>query len=253
MTATSSTPRRLRRFSLDFRRIVRSTGVGAGAVAALVGVGVIASGEREASASVFDISASGGVIQRSLSTTDYQRSYTVQAQAELGIVPSLLYIGPYANYSRLVPQLAMKADAPAPDGAKFYGVGLRARIVIPVPGPVSPYAIGGVGLVHADFPDQNVSLCSPQIGPVAPQCTTQSLPAATANFVELTLGAGLRFDLSDDFRLFVEASWKPTFGYQNDTWEKTAHQAETTGNTNPGSPSRNGYALVGAAGLMISL
>jgi opacity protein-like surface antigen len=206
-----------------------------------------------ARASILDFSVSGGVSRRSLSTTDYSPSPVVQASMEVGIVPSIFYLGPYFNFTQATPKLLLASDSASPSGSKFYGVGLRARIVIPLPDPVAPYFLAGAGLVHANFPNQILSLCTPDVGTVAARCAAVELPNASANFVELTLGGGLRFDLTAHLRLFLEVAWQPTFGYQNDTWESAAHQIASSGSFGALSPSRNGYAFVANGGLMISL
>ncbi|MFI5301611.1 MAG: hypothetical protein ACHREM_26275 [Polyangiales bacterium] len=211
-----------------------------------------------ARASIVDLSAQVGLEKRSLSTTDYANAPFGQLDVDFGIIPGLLYLGPYANYAQLRPILATKDNADVPNSSKFYGFGLRARLNIPIPEvPITPYGVVGGGMVHTDFPDQTVQLCTPATTvagvTVAPQCASQTLPAATANFVELMFAAGVRLDLSDTVRIVLEGAWKPTFGYQNDTWELAAHGATTTGNLNPPPPGRNGYALSASAGLMISL
>jgi hypothetical protein len=210
-----------------------------------------------ARASVMDISAEAGIEKRSLSTTDYANSPFGQLNLELGLVPGLLYIGPYFNYAQLRPLLTTKDNVDVPSTSKFYGYGLRARINIPLDLPITPYGVFGVGGVHTDFPDQTVQICSPSTvvaGQTIPsQCGSEKLPASTANFVELTFAAGLRIDLSDTVRLIAEAAWKPTFGYQNDAWEVAAHNSTTSGSINTPPPGRNGYALTASGGLMISL
>jgi hypothetical protein len=220
--------------------------------ASLACAACIAFAAAPARAGIVDLSLEAGLEKRSLSITEYSPGLFVQANVEFGIIPGLLYLGPYASYAQLQPQLATQNGADIPNAPKFYGGGLRARLVIPLPDiPIKPYGFVGGGVVHSDVPDQTVNLCTPTVlGQQA--CQPETLPAATANFAELTFGVGARLDFSDTVRVILEGAWKPTFGYQNDSWENAAHGTQS-GNLSLGTPGRNGYALSASAGLMISL
>lgn len=221
-------------------------------VASAVAFAVVAFAAPRARAGVVDLSLEAGLEKRSLSITEYNPGMFIQANIEFGIIPGLLYLGPYASYAQLQPQLSTENGADIPTAPKFYGGGLRARLVVPVPDvPIKPYGFVGGGVVHSDVPDQTVNLCTPNVAGLQ-ACQPETLPAATANFVELTFGVGARLDFSDTVRVIVEGAWKPTFGYQNDSWENAAHSTQT-GNLSLGTPGRNGYALSASAGLMISL
>jgi hypothetical protein len=211
---------------------------------AITAAAVFTASERDAKASFIDVGAQAGVMGRSLAGTSYKPSFNFQLHADLALIPPILMLGAYANGIPFGGK--MKPDSPiATESINFQGGGLRAKLKIPIPGSFTPYALAGVGYVHANFPDQTLQVCAPG----TTTCASRTVPSATANFVEFVLGAGFMIELAGPLALTVEGAWRPTTGYKNDTYEQQIQQQSTSAP----SPSRNGSAWSIHGGLAISL
>ncbi|MGZ3417686.1 MAG: hypothetical protein ACXVEF_07790 [Polyangiales bacterium] len=211
---------------------------------ALATTAVLSTQTGEASASFIDVGAQAGVMGRSLAGTTYKPGFSFQLHADLALIPPILMLGAYADGipfgGKLTPD---RGTDPQP--INFQGGGLRAKLKIPLPGPFTPYGIAGVGFVHANFPDQVISACLPGTA----VCQSRTVPSATANFAEFVLGGGAMIELAGPLALTLEATWRPSTGYKNDTYEQQIQNQSTTAP----SPSRNGYAWTVHGGLAISL
>jgi opacity protein-like surface antigen len=210
--------------------------------------------EHEASAAFFEAGGEAGVLQRSLADTRYKPDFAWQVHAEIAFIPSILMVGPYFGMNTGTPEVLNK-DGTSQKPVDFRTLGARAKVRLPLGGPVVPYGLIGIGWVHGNFPDQMVQLCSTLPAPIGYQCdpTPRQVPNATANFVEIPVGVGLAFQLADEVALTIEGDWRPTVGYKNDVYEVAAKNAQTTGSTQPPPPGRNGWAFSGMAGLAITL
>jgi opacity protein-like surface antigen len=202
---------------------------------------------RDAHASFIDVGVQAGVEGRHLADVAYKPGFNLQLHADLALIPPILMVGGYLNGvpvgGKLVPD---QANNESKNSINFQGGGLRAKLKIPLPGPVTPYGIAGIGLVHGDFPEQNVQVCRSING--SSVCASQKVTAATALFAEFVLGAGVMIEIGGPLYLTLEGSWRPSTGYKNDTYEQQIQSQSTTAP----SPSRNGYAWTAHGGLAFS-
>jgi len=179
-----------------------------------------------------DLTASGGIVKRSLADTDYKTSFTWQLNGDLTFFPMLM-LGPYIAFATSTPDLAGASSI------SFRTIGARLKLKIPLPGSVQPYGVAGVGWAHGDFPDQQLQIC------LNGSCASRKVPSATANFAEFLIGGGLMWTPAAPLALTAEFNWRPTTGYTNDTYENQVR----TGQTSAPEPSRNGVAWVGLLGI----
>jgi opacity protein-like surface antigen len=214
---------------------------------ALVGSAVMAA-TSDASASFIDVGVQAGVAGRSLAGTDYKTAFNLQAHADLALIPPILMVGAYINGipfgGAMHPKPADGVTTTNDDTVHFRSFGARAKLKIPIPGIFTPYFIGGVGLVNADFPDITLSRCLPGVG-----CASQTVPNANKWFVEFVLGAGAMIKIAGPLHLTLEGAWRPTTGYKNEDYEKAIQNEDQSAP----SPSRNGYAWTALGGLALSL
>ncbi len=207
--------------------------------------------ETKASAAFFEAGGEAGALQRSLADTRYKPDFAWQVHAEIAFIPSILMVGPYFGMQTATPEIP-STSASAPKSVDFRWVGARAKVRLPLGGPIVPYGLIGVGWVHGNFPDQVVPLCATVAGQQL--CAgQQTLPNATANFVEIPVGVGLAIQLADEIALTFEGDWRPTVGYKNDAYEKALANAQATGSAAPPNPGRNGWAFSGMAGIALTL
>lgn len=228
-------------------RLTKAMALSVVAVATALG-GAMAT-EHEASAAFFEVGGEAGVLQRSLADTRYKPDFAWQVHAEIAFIPSILMVGPYFGMQTAVPEIP---NATSPRSVDFRSMGARAKVRLPLGGPIIPYGLIGVGWVHGNFPDQQVPLCTTVSGQQV--CAGQTtMPSATANFVEIPVGVGLAFQLADEVALTIEGDWRPTVGYKNDAYEQAIAKAQATGTTQPPPPGRNGWAFSAMAGIALTL
>lgn len=203
---------------------------------------------KDAQASFIDVGVQGGVMGRTLADQKYKPGFSLQLHADLALLPPILMVGAYVDGfpfgGKLTPDNGNIGD---PHPVTFIGGGLRAKLKIPLPGPFTPYGFAGIGMVHGDFPDQQLTICK-TIGGVSGCAPTQTVPSATALFGEVLLGAGAMIDITGPLKFTLEGSWRPSFGYKNDVYEQQVQSQSTQAPP----PSRNGYAWTFHAGLDIS-
>ncbi len=217
-------------------------------VGATATLGGAAASEHHASAAFLEIGGDAGILRRNLADTQYKADFAWQLHAEIAFIPSILMVGPYFGMQTAQPEIP---SANTPNTVKFMDAGVRAKVRLPLFGPLVPYGVVGVGLVHGNFPDQTVPLCTSYAGQTACAGST-TVPNATANFVEIPVGLGLAIQLADELALNLEGDWRPTIGYKNDAYETALANAQNTGSTTPPNPSRNGYAFSAMAGLSLT-
>jgi opacity protein-like surface antigen len=185
-----------------------------------------------------DLGISGGFVKRSLSQTDYKTGFAWQLNGDISFFP-LLMVGPYVTFANSTPEIGSDATSIA-----FRTVGARVKLKLPLSDTIQPYGVAGAGWAHGDFPDQTLQIC-----PTSGNCVTRVVPSATANFAEFLVGGGLLWTPVAPLAFSAEFNWRPTTGYQNDTYETRIQSGETSAP----SPSRNGVAWVGLLGIGLSL
>jgi opacity protein-like surface antigen len=182
-----------------------------------------------------DLTASGGFVKRTLGGIDYNTGFIWQLNGDLAFFPMLM-MGPYIAFASTSP------DVTGATSVSFRTLGARVKLKIPLPGPIQPFGVAGVGWAYGDFPNQVVTICSND------QCRQQSVPNATANFAEFLVGGGLIWVPVAPLAFTAEFNWRPTTGYTNDVYEKQLQ----SGSTSAPEPSRNGSAWVGLLGIGLS-
>lgn len=201
---------------------------------------------RDADAAFLEAGLQAGVAGRSLAGTDYKTGFNFQMHADLAMLPPILMVGAYVNGWPVGGDLTPKAEGDVKP-ITFRAYGVRAKLRIPIPGPVTPYGLAGIGLVTASFPETTLSVCKDVPG-AGPQCVSQKVTDARANFVEFVVGAGMLIQLAGPLHLTIEGAWRPTTGYTNDDYEKALQSQSTSAPP----PSRNGYAWTAHGGLALS-
>jgi hypothetical protein len=204
---------------------------------------------RDAKASFLDVGAQAGVASRSLAGTEYKPGLNTQIHADVAMLPPILMVGAYANGWPVGGELSAKDAAAGAKPITFSAFGARAKLKIPIPGPITPYGIAGIGWVTASFPETTLKVCDPLAGAV---CAEKKMPDARSNFVEFVLGAGLMIKLAGPIQLTLEGAWRPSTGYTNDDYQKALAGNDPNAPSTP-KPARTGFALSGLAGLAISL
>jgi opacity protein-like surface antigen len=140
--------------------------------------------------------AEAGIVKRSAdapSNLDLGIGYGVHG--ELGLLP-FLNIGPYYLHYEL-----SSADRPAfgSADAAFNTLGLRARVTLPIPGSLKPYALAGTGYTWVNY--------SPAGGD------------RSGHFLEIPIGVGLGFEkLLEIFQLSLDATYRPAVAFGGDAF-----------------------------------
>jgi opacity protein-like surface antigen len=223
-----------------------------GVVAAAMTIAGVVSTERDADAALVDVGLEGGLQKRNLGDTDYNWAAVIQAHADIALLPPFLMMGVYGG---IQPTTSPINENIPLSSVHFYTIGARAKFTIPIPGPTDAYLIGGVGYVHGDFPDQTIIPCATVAGMrVCDPAAAQTVPNASANFVEFVLGAGLSLEIVDPVKLTLEVNYRPTVGYKNDVYEQQISKAEATMMTPtlPPPPGSNGHSIVALAGIQLA-
>lgn len=215
---------------------------GLAAVSALA----IGTASTDASAAFLEAGVQAGYAGRSLAGTDYKPGFNTQIHADLALIPPILMLGAYVNGWPIGGDFEPKDAKGDVKKITFRSYGLRGKLRIPVPGPVTPYGIAGIGLVTASFPETTLTVCDPYTGMA---CAQQKVADARSNFVEFVLGVGLMIQIAGPLNLTLEGAWRPSTGYTNDDYQK----ALAAQNQSAPAPSRTGYAWTALGGLALSL
>lgn len=216
----------------------------------LLGLGLVtaaALSSGDASASFLDLGVQGGVSSRTLADVKYKPGFNFQAHADLALIPPILMLGAYVNGFPFGGQAYPKAGqgVNTNEAIDFRSYGLRAKLKLPIPGGFTPYAIAGVGLVSASFPDITIQKCATIAGQSG--CVEQKVPNANKLFAEFVLGVGAMIKLGGPVHLTLEGAWRPTTGYKNEDYDKAMETQKQP------QPSRTGSSFTFHGGLAISL
>jgi len=172
---------------------------------------------------LINVGAEGGLVKRTAdSPNNLKLGLGYGAHGEVDLLP-LIKFGPYYLHYEL-----SSADSPALGSADavFNTLGLRARLMLPIPGSYKPYAFAGVGYAWASYTLSFGSFTS---------------PAASGHFFETPLGAGIAYEVVEIFQLSLDAAYRPAFGFGGDAF----NSAFNGGVTHPTS----GWSLMLGAAL----
>jgi opacity protein-like surface antigen len=147
-----------------------------------------------------NVGAEGGLVKRSAdSPNNLKLGLGYGLHGELDMIP-LLKVGPYYLHSEL-----SSADSPALGAADaaFNTLGLRARLILPVPGSYKPYAYAGLGYTWVGYTPVGAS----------------TFPAQSGHFFETPLGVGIAYEVLAIFQLSLDVAYRPGFSFGGDAFD----------------------------------
>ncbi len=123
---------------------------------------------------------------------------------EFDLIP-LLKLGPYYLHYEL-----SAADRPASGAADavFNTLGLRARLMLPIP-TYKPYAFIGVGYSWANY--------------------TQALGDRVGHFLETPIGVGIAYEVVEIFQLSLDVAYRPGVAFGGDAFDTYRITQPTSG------------------------
>jgi hypothetical protein len=155
-----------------------------------------------------------GAVKRTADAPDNLKlGFGYGAHAELSLLPAL-NIGVY--YLRSTNSMADASLGNSAD-ATFNTLGLRARLILPLPGDTKPYAFMGFGSTWTKYSAAGVD--------------------TSGHSWEIPIGLGVLHKLNDIFQISLEAAYRPSTKFTGDAYEKV----------NMSHPSSGWSALVGFA------
>ncbi len=143
-----------------------------------------------------NVGAEGGLVKRTAdSPYNLKVGFGYGAHAELDMLP-LLKLGPYYLHYEL-----SSADQPSPGSADatFNTLGLRARVILPVPGSFKPYAYIGAGYTWVNY--------------------VQNSGDHTGRFVETPIGVGVADEFAEIFHLSLDVAYRPGVAFGGDAYD----------------------------------
>ena len=124
------------------------------------------------------------------------------AHAELDMLP-LLKAGPYYLHYALS---SADESIPLPSGPSLWGadatfntLGLRVRLILPVPGTFKPYAYVGAGYSWALY--------------------MQNSGDHTGHFLETPIGIGIADEIAEIFHLSLDVAYRPGLAFGGDAYD----------------------------------
>jgi hypothetical protein len=139
---------------------------------------------------LINVGPEAGLVKRSAdSPNNLKLGLGYGAHAELDVLP-LLKLGPYYFHYEL-----SSADEPTPGAADaaFNTFGLRARLMLPIPGSIKPYGYVGAGYSWVTY--------------------TQNSGDHTGHFVETPIGIGVADQLLEIFQLSLDVAYRPGLAF----------------------------------------
>jgi hypothetical protein len=109
--------------------------------------------------------------------------------AELGLLP-LITAGPYYVHYEL------SADNPLGSDAIFNTLGLRARLMLPIPGSYKPYAYVGAGYAWVGY------------------------GSLSGRFIEIPIGVGIAFEPLPLLQFSLDAAYRPGTSFGGDAFDR---------------------------------
>jgi opacity protein-like surface antigen len=141
----------------------------------------------------------GGIVKRYAdSPNDLKLGFAYGVYGEVDLLP-VLKLGPYYLHYEL-----SSADRPAPGAADavFNTLGLRARVMLPLPGSFKPYAYAGAGHIWANY--------SPVTGD------------RMGHLLEIPIGLGAAYEVVEIFQVSLDAAYRPAVDLGGDAFNGRA-------------------------------
>lgn len=162
-----------------------------------------------------NVGAEAGLVKRTAdSPNNLKLGVGYGVHAELDLLP-LLKIGPYLLHYELsgADESAVAADA------AFTALGLRARLMLPVPGSIKPYAYVGAGYTWVTY-------------------TYPVIDDRAGRFIEIPIGIGAAYEPLPLLQISLDVAYRPATSFGGTAYDSTPSI------THPGT----GYsALLGVA------
>ncbi|HKQ68377.1 MAG TPA: outer membrane beta-barrel protein, partial [Polyangiaceae bacterium] len=125
-----------------------------------------------------------GIVKRSADApANLKLGVAYGARAEVSLLP-LINFGPYYLHYQL------GVDAPSGADAVFNVVGLRARLTLPVPGTIKPYAFAGAGYTWVNY-------------------TAGGAGDQGGRFLEIPIGVGVAYQVLEIFQFSLDGALRP--------------------------------------------
>jgi opacity protein-like surface antigen len=162
--------------------------------AATLGASLALSAVATPAHALVNVGVEGGAVKRSAdSPNNLKLGLGYGVHGELDLLP-LIKFGPYYLHYEL-----SKADTlPGAADTAFNTLGLRARLMLPIPGSYKPYAFVGAGYTWVNY--------------------TQALGDRAGHFLELPIGVGLAYELAGLFHLSADAAYRPGVSFGGDAY-----------------------------------
>lgn len=145
---------------------------------------------------LINIGPEAGLVKRtSDSPNNLKLGLGYGAHAELDMVP-LLKLGPYYMHYQL-----SSADEPSPGAADatFNTIGLRARLILPVPGSFKPYAYVGAGYSWVTY--------------------AQNSGDRAGHFSETPIGVGIADEIAEIFHVSLDVAYRPGLAFGGEAYD----------------------------------
>ena len=152
-----------------------------------------------------NVGAEAGIIKRSAnSPNNLKLGFGYGLHGEVDLLP-LLKIGPYYLHYELPSD-----DRPLPGArdAAFNTLGLRARVMLPVPGNYKPYAFAGLGYTWVNY----------------------STPTdALGHFWEVPIGVGVAYEVIPLLQISLDVAYRPGMSFGGTAFDSANISHPTSG------------------------
>jgi opacity protein-like surface antigen len=150
---------------------------------------------RQAHAMI-NVGPEAGLVKRSAdSPNNLKLGLGYGAHAELDMLP-LLKVGPYYLHSELS---SADQGSQGSGDATFNTLGLRARLILPIPGSFKPYAYVGAGYSWVTY--------------------MQNSGDHSGRFLETPIGVGIADEIAEIFHLSLDVAYRPGFIFGGDAYD----------------------------------
>jgi opacity protein-like surface antigen len=168
-------------------------GVRAASALLLGAAGFFVSGQARA---LVNVGAEAGLVKRTAdSPNNLKLGVGYGVHGELDLLP-LIKVGPYLLHY----ELSGADDVVGVPDAVFTVLGLRARLMLPVPGPVKPYAYVGAGYTWVNY---NYPVIDTRSG----------------RFIEIPIGVGAAYEPLPLLQISLDVAYRPAASFGGAAYE----------------------------------